>query len=415
MKQSILLTLILFHFAFLSMGQKGDKTTTKFDKVYSLVDNNKYSEADEYLVKLINKEPHNAEAWDLLAKIRYNSYSFKKKLSALVVNATLTSTNKDGKEETTIDDSLTNLVSDVLSKVDLSKDYYDKYIYTLKRALLNTPEALYCDISLRNELLDVNVDSNISEKALDAFGDAEKEFGNRNYNQAAKYYKKALDYEPNFYKAALYLGDCYYMIKDYANAIDAFKEASNKQPNLLEPVKYLCDAYAYSGMLDKAKGVAIKGICLYPDRSMFEKLVNILKAQNQSLNIEWTAREVFPIQNKTEENKYIIEDSTYKDNCWSYYNKALQRIKPYVDENGIINENPITKERYLEVFAWKEMLKSSNSPVLKEARKMDSEGYLDCYVLVTCFHYDLLSQFMDLKNTNKDHIRDYLNHFISSK
>src|SRR5690606_35572773 len=112
----------------------------------------------------------------------------------------------------------------------------------------------------------------VSSKAIKFFNKAEEEFKNKNYNKAGEYYQRAIEYQPDFYKALLYLGDTYYFMNNYIEAINKFKQCSEKYPHFLEPRKYLVDAYRKEGLYDKSYEEAIEAVLVYPDLSMFAKM-----------------------------------------------------------------------------------------------------------------------------------------------
>jgi len=46
---------------------------------------------------------------------------------------------------------------------------------------------------------------------------------------------------------------------------------------------------------------------------------------------------------------------------------------------------------------------------------MQKDGFLDCYVLVTCFHYDIYDQYLDFVTKNKDKVIEYYNKYLVRK
>jgi len=115
-------------------------------------------------------------------------------------------------------------------------------------------------------------------------------------------------------------------------------------------------------------------------------------------------------------NKYSDPNPTKPSDQWIYYSKALPKIKEYCNEKGlIIKSNSLTQEKYLEVYSWEEMLKNSDSKKLGQARKMQAIGFLDCYVLITCFHDDNYEQFLHFVTNNKEKIENYFDNIIVSR
>jgi hypothetical protein len=58
------------------------------------------------------------------------------------------------------------------------------------------------------------------------------------------------------------------------------------------------------------------------------------------------------------------------------------------------------------------MLKNSTDPLLEEARKMQKDGYLDCYVLISCFHFDFYDQYADFVAKNREKVTEYYKKYI---
>ena len=67
---------------------------------------------------------------------------------------------------------------------------------------------------------------------------------NEQYDEAIKYYKKAIELNPNYMEAYLVLGTAYYEgKKDYDEAIKCFNKAVELDPNLAETYVLLAAVY----------------------------------------------------------------------------------------------------------------------------------------------------------------------------
>jgi len=53
--------------------------------------------------------------------------------------------------------------------------------------------------------------------------------------------------------------------------------------------------------------------------------------------------------------------------------------------------------------------------MLDQARKMQEAGFLDCYVLVTCYHIDFYDQYLDFVTKNKAKVVDYYKKFLVAR
>ncbi len=381
----------------------------KLDKAYSYIKKEKYDDAADYLVDLLKENPEYGEGWDLLVKVRGKQYEASKSSDLFMKGSfTITTKDKDGNDVNSENDTLAQSLMKILSNISPSKNAKKKYLDEARRATCRSKEAYYSSILLRNTFVDTEIDTNVSKKALKYFYDAESEFENKNYEKAARLYSRAVEVQPDFYKASMYLGDAYFYLGYYEKAHTYFEEAVKKFPTLLEPRKYLMDTYLKMNLYKEAAEEALKALMIYPDYTLYDKYSDVLYMMGKKLKISWTPRKCFPNKMNADKDDSLEVLKGVKAGPWVYYQGAITKIKAYCNDKGlIVKQNDLTKARYLEVFSWEEMLNNNNDPSLEQARKMKQEGYLDCYVFITCFHIDFYEQYLDFVSKNKDRIVDY--------
>lgn len=410
---------ILFAGSALALAQS-NPLEKKMKKAYALVEKEKYEEAGKCVEDILEDDPKYGDGWDYLVKIRYKQYSDSKKMDVLTKgNIVVTTKDENGKEVKAEDDTLGQKLMELLNGISPSEMAYNRFDYTLRKATLVSDEALYCSQVIRNLYIDDEKDTAVGRKALKYFNEAEEEFAKKNYNEAAKYYKKALEEHPDFYKAALYMGDCFYYVGNYIEAIKSFKAAVEKFPNDLEARKYLIDAYAKERLYDNALEEMINSFTVYPDASIeFAKLEDVLDFTDKKLSVHWIPRGTFPghMPKKVSLNEYKPEKESKLKDPWTFYEEAITKIVPYCDKNGLITKPcDFSQAKYMEVYAWEEMLKNSKDPVLDGARKAQKDGYLDCYALVMCYHYDFYDQYRDFSTKNGARIKEFYRKYIVAK
>jgi tetratricopeptide (TPR) repeat protein len=400
MKHLALFFSLLF-FAVLSHAQLSSKDEKKYTNAEKLFDKGKGEDAEKILLKLAQKYPQESRVWNLLTDVQYYNYRVLKKKDKSM-NFTVTVKDKDGNVKE--DDSLANKLVELLNANKPSVIYFKTFINTCRDATLHDPKATKPSMMLRNFYVDAPVDTAIKEEAWKFFNKAENEFQERNYSNAVGFYKKAIEADSSFYKAKLYLGDTYYHLKDYPNAVKYFRSAVAERPDLLEPRKYLVDALFYMGARDSAMSECINAIICYPDASLFIKYRDGARHQGKDFKRYWVERKVFP--NKVG-NKEPVAPAA--DLPWKHYQDALKDIEPYCDSRGVINKsNTLTKSLYAEVYAWEHMLKNTPEDKFEAARKLQKLGYLDCYVMVSLFHFDLWDQYKSFAATNKERIKAFM-------
>ncbi len=180
--------IIFFNSAAVEQSNPLDK---KLDKAKELIKQDKIEDAEKYLVKVLDENPEYGDGWDLLSKIHYKQYKDAKVSDNLFNNLTVTTKDKDGNEIK--DDSLANSVLKLIGNIKPSKRAFNKYLYTMRKAMLTSTDATGSSIILRNYFVDVEIDSVISKKAIKYFNEAEEEFSKKNYDKAAKSYKRAIE------------------------------------------------------------------------------------------------------------------------------------------------------------------------------------------------------------------------------
>lgn len=411
LKFTVLHILVIFSLSLFAQSNPAEK---KLDKIKELFDKNKVDKGEKQLISLLKEHADFGEGWDLLSILRQYEHIQQQQMPNLFNQLEITTTDEDGNEIK--DDSLANSLMDMLSQVN-SSSAYEKYVNTLRTATLLSNNAVKSSFMLRNALRDKEVDTNINAKALKLYRKAEAEFSIGNYSKAAKFYNRALKKQNNFYKAQLYLGDAYYFMGYYTDAIEIFKTCIQLYPDFVEPKKFLADAYMKEGLYDKAIAGIIEAILTYPDHDMINKLEFYLYDSERTIDVNWSQRLVFPNMITTSEiNDTEVLDElnlTANKEHWKYYNDALDKIKDFCNEDGIITKpNELTSSKYLEVYSWEEMLKNSDDKALEEARRIQAAGYLDCYVLITCFHDDLFEQYEHFVKNNKAKVIDYYNNIV---
>ena len=388
----------------LSQNKEIEKKFIKADKLYS---KNKSEQAEKVLQSLCEKYPYSGKVWDKLINMQLNIYQDKKKYDNIFSNMTITTKDKNGNEVQ--NDSLASALKNLLLSVKPSEIYLTQMINSCRKACCLSNESYTASMIIRLFKVDADDNAKINDDAREQFADAEKEFKKGNYNTAATYYKKAIELDSTFYKAKLYLGDVYYMTKHYGLAVDAFKNAVNTKPNKLEPRKYLVDALGKLGEYENAYHAGIDGLMVYPDYSMMAKVSDAGDAANSKCNFHWIIREVFPnsMQVKKTGEKEISMSASSADSPWKYYTEAMEKVKVYSNEDGILSANSITSQKYLELYSWEYMLEKSQAKELEFARKMKEKGFLDCYVFISCFHYDFYNQYKDFISSNKQRVIKY--------
>lgn len=230
-----------------------------------------------------------------------------------------------------------------------------------------------------------------------------EELAGANPSLAAPLFEKALAIYPTHYMGMLKLGDAYYIMNRDTAAIRLYKKASELNPIRPEAWEKLSMSLYQRGMYEEAAASIIEAIIAYPQQHYFTILKRIVQKTAADFNLQWIPREVYPLTTAHVWEEIIVDDKS----PWWHYQAAKQDVYSYFDTLGMVRPNDKTKEKYLEMYAWKKMLNNSSRKHFQFARAMDKLGYLDCYVFVSLFHQDLYGQFADFSVNNMARIKEY--------
>jgi tetratricopeptide (TPR) repeat protein len=389
----IILTLLCALLTVETFAQSTVKNDKKYQKAVAYYQDDKVDKAIETLQPLLKTYENESDIWDAAMAFYFKRYQKQYK-----------------KEQTELTDQLMKSLSGkkkggeiVINISDLSQDYLSDYINICYKATLKTTNGT-ASMYLRKFLVDPQVDTAVSKEAKELFNQAEASFQKQDYGNSLKLYEQAIGKQPDYYQATLYKGDAYYFLKEYKDALIYFKKAADIHPDLLEPRKYITDAYGKLEKWEEAADACIDAIVVYPDEVMFVKLEDIAERLNKKFERHWMSRDFV--------NKARSQQQVTAPEPWKYYAEAKAKILPFCDSTGVISSaNTLTKQKFLEPYCWEELLKNTTDPKFDFAKQMQKEGYLDCYVFVSMFHYGIYDQYKTFSKDNKERIRKYLREY----
>ena len=303
------------------------------------------------------------------------------------------------------DHSLEKQLKAISELAQIPADSYQKdLIQNCRRATLQVEYADSASAYLRLLQIDtLDPDIRASDEAREAFENGLNELHTNEEIAAQKQFERAIELDADYYSAHASLGDVWRIIGKDANAIREYNKAIALQPNRPEPLEKLSLYYYQRGKFEDAAAASIDAISLYPQQHYFQLLRMIVGKTGKNFNTQWMRREVYPLSTAASYFEVTAKEKT----PWWTYQIVEGDVHNFYDSAGIVKPNEKTNERYLDVYAWKQVLKDTAKYFLPFARAMNKIGFLDCYVLVSCFHHDLYQQFSDLAKQNPQKIKDY--------
>lgn len=394
--------ILIFGLLLVSIAQtQSDKQINKCIKIY----NKNKDKGILKLRELIAKEGFGSYvAYETL--IEMELYYLQEELNKVAVarenKFEIMSSMKEKMQEETYDEAV-----DMIEKSAL-----ERFVSICRRSTLESVSELG-DVYCRVFLVDYEPDSAVSEKGKACFEKSVKYFQEEKFELAELECIKALDEDPDYYEAILYLGDTFWARDNADSAMHFYELAKSLHPTLLKPRKYIIDVLIHQGLYYRAKKECFEAICVYPGFDMKMKLHSILEIENKALNDHRILRSFYLNDTK-------VDDQLPLGGVWADYRKAKTEISKYCNDEGIIEENGITEDKYLEVYSMRYMLEQNQDNLpeyLEFGWKMKEEGYLEQYVFISQFHVDIYSQFQAFiaDENNKEKSIDYIEQFLIGK
>lgn len=365
------------------------KTIEKAKGYYS---KSKYDKAIATLKKVQLNHFYSNELWELRCAYEYDRYQTQliADFMSILKKAEKGSTNFD------------------FSKLK-STAYRSELIGACSTSTLVCPKQETASWILHEQFIEPTVDTAVADETKEAYNKASDDYSASNYTAAIRAYEKALKMDSNYYGATYKIAMCYYKDEKFEKAIPFFKKAIRIEPTMLDPRQNLVNCHMKLKSWQDAYNACVDGIVVYPDIRYFVKLDEICDKLGKSFNRHWMERDYMPSMITS------TVQTTIADEPWSYYRQAKDKISEYCNDDGIVNKKlEFTDQKYLESYSWEFMLKKTDTED-KEfgfARKVQKDGYLDCFAMVSMYHISFSEQYSDFSKHNADRIRTYINTYL---
>lgn len=233
----------------------------------------------------------------------------------------------------TITENITIVINNNLNKD--SKEYKE-YYYTIEKYLMDNCGAIKEKIS-SNELQNEKSVSNKRESLIQydlGIAESKKE----NYEEAIKYYKKAIEIDPNFAFAYDNIGISYRKLGDYNKAIIYYKKSLKIDPNGITPLQNIAVVYQYTKEFEKAIKAYEKLSKIEPENpevfyGIGHVYVSYLKEYEKGLDYMCKAYNIYVSQN----SPYRSDAETLIQLIYSEMDKAGKKDKFFeiLEKNNI--------------------------------------------------------------------------------
>jgi tetratricopeptide (TPR) repeat protein len=363
------------------------------EKAKAYYNKGKYDKAIATIQKVQANHFYDNDLWEIRCEYEYDRYNTQLIADFMAI------LKKAGKGNANFD----------FSKLK-STEYRQSMINACSTATLVCGKQETASMVLHEQFIEPSgIDSAVSDDAKDEFSKGSDEYSAQNYASAIRNFEKALKIDSNYYQANYRIAMCYFKDEKYEKAVPYFRRAISIQPEMLDPRINLVQSFMKTKSWQDAYNACVDGIIAYPDIRFFNNMDEICDKLGKSFNRHWMKRDYLPS---------ILSSTTQvgiPDEPWSFYREAKDKISDYCNDEGIVKKKiEFTQQKYLETYSWEYMLRKSDTDE-KEfgfARRMQTEGFLDCYAMVSMYHIAFSEQYADFSKKNADRIRKYIDTYL---
>ncbi len=166
-----------------------------------------------------------------------------------------------------------------------------------------------------------------SPAAEQAAVEGERLFSEKKYDEARAKYELAVQRDPAFVQALVYVGDCYFMQGDMLRAEQTFHKATQLDPLLGQAWRFLFDALLHQGKLKDAEAAALGALAANPgEKPNWMRVGHLMKltTQQKLAPFQLVRKAMF------EEGKIVVDPEAAESDAvfWLGYGLALAAGKP---------------------------------------------------------------------------------------
>lgn len=265
----------------------------------------------------------------------------------------------------------------------------------------------------------------VNPKADAAMKKAETAFATGNMDEALSFYKETLKYDPTNYAATLYSGDAYMTKRDFSNAEIWYQRAISLNPYRETGYRYSATPLMKQKKYDEARARYIQAWITEPyNRLAISGIVQWARATNSKLGhprIEPPKTEV-GVDGK--EKTTITLDGLMKGGsqmAWIAYTTTRTEWKKEKFAKEYPGEKEYRRSMKEEIAALRAVVVAAKGmekdpkkidPQIQTIEKLDSDGLLEAYVLMTADNAGVASDHPQYLREHRDKLRDYVEKYV---
>ena len=262
-------------------------------------------------------------------------------------------------------------------------------------------------------------------KANEAMKRGETAFVLNNMDEALSYYQEALGYDPTNYFAVLFIGDVYKVKKDHTNAKIWYKKAIALNPYREIAYRYSATPLMADKKFDAARDRYVEAWITEPyNRLALSGLVRWAEAVGANLGHPRIDRPKTTVGADGTEKTTITLDSLMKGGsqmAWITYTGTRSIWKKEKFAKEFPDEKVYRHSMKEEVDALRSVVSAAKDfekdpkkvdPQIQMIARLDSEGLLDAFVLMTASDEGVASDHPKYLREHRDKLREYVKKYV---
>ena len=263
----------------------------------------------------------------------------------------------------------------------------------------------------------------------EAMRGAESAYGRGDFPAALAGYAEVLKLDPRNYHAALFIGDVYYVQKDYDNSYPWFAKAVEIDPDQETAYRYWGDALYATGHNAEARGKYVEAIVASPyQRASWVGLV------------QWAQRNRVTLAHPKIESPNAMATTGGKTNItinasvlgkndgsesWLLYEISRANWREHEFKKEYPNEKEyrhslaeeahalgVVADAVSESITSKKITNADLNPQLATLIKLKSEGLLESYILMAHADQGIAQDYAGYRKDHRDKLIQYMNEFV---
>ena len=261
--------------------------------------------------------------------------------------------------------------------------------------------------------------------AQDLLAKAEKAFSTGDLNGALVFYQQAAEADPKMYEAPLYAGDAEYKLKNYDEAGKWYAKAIAINPDRETAYRYWGDALTHKGDQKSAQSKFIDAVIAEP----YTKTTWIgLKQWAEATHVQLASPAITlpkqPVPDEKGNVNVTIDASTLgsaTSGAWLIYSmnptvwRQTEFKKHYPNETVYrhsLEEEAQSLRTVITFVAEKKIAKDKLDPTLTSLMALEKDGMLECWILLNQADQGIAQDYAAYRATHSELLHAYMDKYV---